>query len=82
MKLAELKDLLLSDWERYTRLGEKLGGEQMIINALTGKNHAASFLFWWRIASSCRRRTSIRLCRTLHDRQNWPEIWHTNSNRY
>lgn len=25
MKLAELKDLLLSDWERYTRLGEKLG---------------------------------------------------------
>ena len=45
MKLAELKDLLLSDWERYTRLGEKLGGEQMIINALTGKNHAASFLF-------------------------------------
>lgn len=36
MKLAELKDLLLSDWERYTRLGEKLGCEQMIINALTG----------------------------------------------
>jgi len=25
MKLAELMDLLLSDWERYTRLGEMAG---------------------------------------------------------
>lgn len=54
MKLAELMDLLLSDWERYTRLGEMAGRKKMIINALTVKNHAASFLFWWRIASSCR----------------------------
>ena len=31
----------------------------MIINALTCKNHPASFLFWWRIASAFRRRTPL-----------------------
>lgn len=64
MKLAELMDLLLSDWERYTRLGEMAGRKKMIINALTVKNHAASFLFWWRIASSCRRRTPLGFVHT------------------
>lgn len=64
MKIAELKPLLLSDWERYTRLGEYgvcrgVGYKQMIINALFCKNHSAAFLFWWRIASAFRRRTLL-----------------------
>ena len=59
MKLAELKSLLYSDWGRYTRLGEIEGGKYMNINALTCKNHPASFLFWWRIASAFRQRTPL-----------------------
>lgn len=58
MKLAELKSLLISDWGRYTRPGER-GDKYMIINSLTCKNHPTSFLFWWRIASAFRRRTPL-----------------------
>ena len=70
MKFSELKELLLSDWYRYSpalavRSGRCFGGicggggKHMIINALTSKNHSASFLFWWRIASAYRRRTPL-----------------------
>ena len=57
MKFAELRELLLSDWHRYQPTDKC--GKHMIINVLTGRNHSAAFLFWWRIASAYRRRTPL-----------------------
>lgn len=57
MKFAELRELLLSDWHRYQPTDKC--GKHMIINVLTGRNHSAAFLFWWRIASVYQRRISL-----------------------